>query len=136
MLSPSAATVRLFIHTFAATIWVGGQLSVAGLIPTLRRISPEATRAAGRTFAKIAWPAFAVLFATGIWNLTAVDVTNTDTSYQITILVKILVAVLSGVFAAIHALGNSRLMIAIGGSLGGLFAVAALFIGVLLRTAG
>ena len=33
MLSPTWDTVRLTLHTLAATIWVGGQFTLAGLVP-------------------------------------------------------------------------------------------------------
>jgi hypothetical protein len=72
--------------------------------------------------------------ATGIWNLMAVDITNTSSAYQATALLKIAVAMLSGVFAAVHSLGKSRLALAVGGALGGLFAVGAMFLGVLLHS--
>ena len=29
-------TLRLFLHVLAATIWVGGQLTLAALVPALR----------------------------------------------------------------------------------------------------
>ena len=32
MLSPTATTVRLFLHVLAACVWVGGQLTLAGLV--------------------------------------------------------------------------------------------------------
>ena len=31
MLTPSGATVRLFLHVLGATVWVGGQLTLAAL---------------------------------------------------------------------------------------------------------
>jgi putative copper export protein len=136
VLSPDADTVRLFLHVLAAAIWVGGQIALAGVVPTLRRVSPEATRSVARAFARLAWPAFAVLVITGLWNIAEVDVTNTDTAYQVTLMVKITLAVLSGVFAAIHAVGRSKLTIAVGGALGGLCAIGALFLGILLTASG
>src|SRR5664279_3639714 len=36
MLTPSWDTLRLFLHVLAATIWVGGQLTLAPLVPTFR----------------------------------------------------------------------------------------------------
>ena len=134
MLSPTAATVRLFIHVLAATVWVGGQFALAGLVGTLRRQSAEAPRAAARAFARLAWPAFAVLVVTGIWNLMAIDLTHTTTSYQITVFVKITVAIASGVFVLIHSLGRTKLALALGGALGALCSLAALYLGILLRT--
>jgi putative copper export protein len=134
VLSPTAATVRLFLHVLAATVWVGGQISLAGLVGTVRRQSPEAPRAVARAFAKLAWPAFAVLVITGVWNLTAVDLGNTTTAYQVTVFVKIAVAVSAGVFVLIHSLGRTKLALALGGALGLLCSLAALFLGILLRT--
>ncbi len=134
MLSPTLTTWRLVLHIFAATIWVGGQFALAGVVPSLRRVSPEATKAAARAFSRIAWPAFAVLLVTGIWNLMEVDVTTAPTSYQVTVLVKITLAVVSGAAAAVHQVGQSKLALATGGAIGALAAVGALFLGVLLRT--
>ena len=37
MLAVSWDTIRLFLHVLAATIWVGGQLVLAVLVPVLRR---------------------------------------------------------------------------------------------------
>ncbi len=134
MLSPTATTIRLFLHVLAATVWVGGQFALAGLVGTLRRESPGAPRAAARAFAKLAWPAFGVLVVTGIWNLTAIDVGNTSTRYQITVFVKITVAVASAVFVLIHSLGKTKLALALGGALGALCSLAALYLGILLHT--
>jgi putative copper export protein len=75
VLDVALQTVRLFLHGLAATVWVGGQLSLAGLVPGLRRISPSAPRAMRRRFAQLAWPAYGVLIATGIWNILAVHAT-------------------------------------------------------------
>ena len=38
MLSVSWDTIRLFLHVLAATIWVGGQITLAALVPVLRRL--------------------------------------------------------------------------------------------------
>ena len=134
MLNPTAATLRLFLHVLAATVWVGGQIVLAGLVGTVRRESPSAPAAVARAFARLAWPAFAVLVATGIWNLTEVDLGNTTTDYQVTVFVKVAVAVASGVFVLVHSLGKSKVAIALGGALGALCSLAAAYLGILLRT--
>lgn len=134
MLSPTAATLRLFLHVLAATVWVGGQIALAGLVGTIRRQSPDAPRAVARAFARLAWPAFGVLVLTGIWNLTEIDLGNTTTAYQVTVFFKITVAVASGVFVLIHSLGKTKLALALGGALGALCSLAALYLGILLRT--
>ena len=37
MLAVSWDTIRLFLHILAATVWVGGQITLAALVPALRR---------------------------------------------------------------------------------------------------
>ncbi len=134
MLEPSAATLRLFIHVLSASVWVGGQLVLTGIVPSLRRAHPEATKTVANAFARVAWPAFALAVATGVWNLVEIDVTDTTTTYQVTVLVKVLVVAASGAAAAIHQIGQSTAAKAVGGAIGLLAALAAMFTGYLLTT--
>lgn len=134
MTSPSIETLRLFLHVIAAAVWVGGQVVLGALVPTIRRVAPDALKAVARAYARVAWPAFAVLVVTGIWNLMAVDVTALDGSQQATVLVHLAVGLLSGMFAAVHSYGNSRLALALGGALGLVTALAAMFVGVLINS--
>jgi putative copper export protein len=124
-------TIRLFLHVLGATVWVGGQLTLAGLVPGLRRVSPDAPRAVARRFNVIAWVAFAVLIATGIWNILAIR-PDWSTSYGTTLIVKLVVVAASGVTAALHARARSAVPLAAFGALSGLTALTALFLGVLL----
>ena len=134
MLSPTLDTVRLFLHVLAASVWVGGQLVLAGLVPALRRHHPDATTVAARAYARVAWPAFAIVVVTGLWNLADIDVANTTTVYQVTLFVKIALAIVSGAAAAVHQVGRSKLALAVGGALGLLTALGAMFCGYLLTT--
>ena len=131
MLSVSWDTIRLFLHVLAATIWVGGQITLAALVPVLRRLGAEIPRAAARRFNPVAWPAFAVLVITGIWNIAAVQ-SQIHGSYETTLVVKLIVVVISGVTAALHARARNPRWIAVFGALTGLSALAALFLGILL----
>jgi putative copper export protein len=131
MLPVSSDTIRLFLHVLAATVWVGGQLTLAGLVPVLRRLGTEIPRAAARRFNQIAWPAFAVLVVTGVWNVVAVRA-EINGSYRVTLIVKLAVVALSGVAAAAHARARTAAGVAVFGALTGLSALAALFLGVLL----
>ena len=132
MLSVTTDTVRLFLHVLAATVWVGGQLTLAGLVPGLRALDPDAPRAAARRFNRIAWPAFSVLVVTGVWNVFESSVGNRGTDWQVTLLVKLVVVALAGVSAAAHAATASRLVLAVGGAVAGVSSVAALFLGMQL----
>ena len=131
MLPVSWTTIRLFLHVLGATVWVGGQLTLAGLVPGLRRVSPEAPRAVARRFNVIAWIAFAVLIATGIWNILAIR-PDWSSSYGTTLIVKLVVVAASGLTAALHARARSTAPLAVFGALAGLTALTALFLGVLL----
>jgi len=131
VLSVSWDTIRLFLHVLAATIWVGGQITLAALVPVLRRLGTEIPRTAARRFNQIAWPAFAVLIITGIWNIAAVQ-SQIHGSYETTLVVKLIVVAISGVTAALHAHARSTRWLAIFGALTGISALAALFLGILL----
>jgi putative copper export protein len=131
-----ADTIRLFLHVLAATVWVGGQLTLAGLVPTVRDIEAGAPRLVARRFNQIAWPAFAVLLATGVWNLLEIDIGDRSTEYQVTLFVKLTLVALSGVSAFLHIISRTRLGLAVWGALSGLSSVAALFFGVWLTRGG
>lgn len=123
--------VRIFLHVLAATVWVGGQLTVAGLVPVLRRLSPEAPRLAARRFASVAWSAYAVLIATGVWNVVAVR-SQLHGRFLTTLDVKIAVVALSGIAAWFHGRSTTPRGRAVWGALTVAGALGALFIGVLL----
>jgi putative copper export protein len=131
MLAVSWDTIRLFLHILAATVWVGGQITLAALVPALRRLGAEVPRAAAQRFNQVAWPAFAVLILTGIWNVVAVR-SKVSGSYEATLIIKIVVVAISGVAAALHARAHSRVGLAVFGALTGVSALAAVFLGVLL----
>jgi len=123
--------VRLFVHVLAAAVWVGGQFTLAGLLPAVRKLGPDAARSLARAFNRLAWPAFGVLVATGIWNVAAAAPSG-DTAYDVTLAIKIGVVVLSGGAAALHSVARSRRALAAWGAVSGVAALAALFFGVVL----
>jgi putative copper export protein len=123
---------RLFLHVLAATIWVGGQLTLAALVPALRPLGGEVTRAAARRFRQVAWPAFGVLVVTGVWNLTALD----DRNESGTLTVKLVAVLVSGVSAFAHERASSRRGLAVWGALSAVSALVALLYGVVLVEGG
>jgi putative copper export protein len=132
VLSVNAHTVRLYLHVLAATVWVGGQLTLAGLVPGLRSLDADAPRIVARRFNQIAWPAYAVLVGTGVWNIVAVSGAWTG-RYGTTLILKIVVVAASGVSAAAHAASTSKAGLALWGAVTGVSALSALFLGVLLH---
>ncbi len=128
----TVTTVRLTLHVLAACVWVGGQVVLAGLVPTLRGMGDDAPKRVARAFGRIAWPAFAVLVATGIWNLLEVQVGDRSTAYHVTLGVKLLVVAASGISAGIHATTRQRAVLAVTGAVAGLTALLAVLLGVQL----
>ena len=131
MLTPNIETIRLFIHVLAAAVWVGGQIVLAGLVPGLRRIGPEATKAAANGFARVAWPAFAIAFFTGIWNVLASD-GSSSLSYNATLGIKLLLVIVAGFSAFLHSQTSNKTVLAVTGAIGGIASIIVLFLGVLL----
>jgi putative copper export protein len=156
VLPVTAATIRLFLHVLAATVWVGGQLTLGAIIPALRPAAddpdPEAARVRIRTVARrfqvVAWSAFAVLLVTGVWNLLAIHVGDESSEWLATLMAKLGCVAITGIAAAVHILVAAprvraartekarRKAAAFSGACEGvsvLFAIAALFLGVLLH---
>lgn len=132
MLPVTADTVRLALHVLAACVWVGGQLTMVGLLPVVRSLGDDAPRAVARAFDRVAWPALGVLVLTGVWNLLEVRVGDRDTAYHATLGVKLLVVALSGGAAAVHATTRTRAVLAATGAVSGATALAAVLLGVQL----
>ena len=65
MLAPGLDTLRLTLHVLAASVWVGGQIVMMGLVGPARSYGPEVPAGLARAFARLAWPAYAVLVITG-----------------------------------------------------------------------
>jgi putative copper export protein len=131
MLPVDVDSLRLFLHVLAAAIWVGGQITLGGLVPVLRRAGADLPRLAARQFGRVAWTAYAVLLATGAWNMAAYDGKDRH-GYHVTIGLKLGFVVLSGVAAYVHQRGGSRVALAAGGAAAMLFALGALFLGIVL----
>lgn len=132
MLSLDLDVWRVFLHVIAATVWVGGQLVLAGLLSTLRGLGDDAPRAAARRFNALAWPAFAVLVVTGIWNLLEIEIGDTSTEYQVTLGLKLLLVAASGIGAFAHSNTTSKVVLAVGGALSAIGGIGAVLLGVAL----
>jgi putative copper export protein len=132
VLAPGLDTLRLTLHVLAASVWVGGQIVLMGLVGPSRALGPEAPRALARAFARLAWPAYAVLVVTGFWNVSTFHWAAQSGAWKAVLIVKIVVVAAAGVGALLHGRATSRAAIAAWGSVAGLASVAALILGVLL----
>lgn len=120
-------TFRLFLHVLAASVWVGGQIVLAGIVPTIRKIDPDAPRQVAQAFNRVAWPAYGVALVTGIWNMLVAE--DLD---QALFGIKFLLVLVSGAGAALHIWGGSKAALAVGGALSSVGAIASMYIGLML----
>jgi putative copper export protein len=125
-------TIRLFLHVLGAAVWVGGQIVVGAMAPRLRRISPEASKAAAQAFARVAWPGFALVVVTGIWNMVEAMQGDLESSYNAVLGIKIVIVALSGLAAWLHTRARTPQMVGMWGGIAGLTALAAMFLGEVL----
>ena len=132
MLAPALDTLRLTLHVLAATVWVGGQIVMLGLVGPARRLGPDAGPTLARAFARMAWPAYAVLIVTGFWNVSTFPWAAQSTAWHAVLMAKIVVVALAGLATLLHSRATSRAAVALWGSVAGLASVAALVMGILL----
>lgn len=131
-LSDGLGGFRLILHVLAATIWVGGQFTVAGLLPTVRTLGEEAPKKVAKAFGRLLWPAYAVLLVTGFWNIGSLTVKDASSAWKTVLVVKIVVVIIAGVAVFLHQRAQTKRATAISGALGALASVAALCLGVFL----
>jgi len=134
MLTIDLDVIRLTLHVLGATIWVGGQIVLAALVGPLRRVAPDAVAPAARVFARVGWPAFAVLVVTGVWMLTGGD--EMSDAFQTTLMIKLTLVALSGIGAALHTFAKSPVLKSIWGTVGLVCALGAVLLGVSIVEAG
>ena len=129
-----ATTIRVFLHVLGASVWVGGQIVLGALVPTVRTLGDDATAKVARAFNRVAWPFFGLAVVTGIWNLLEIDVADRSSGYQVGLLLKLLVVAATGVSAYLHTTAERRSMMALFGAIGGVTALLALLFGAMLST--
>jgi putative copper export protein len=132
MLAPGLDALRLTLHVLAASVWVGGQIVMMGLVGPSRALGPSAPKTLARAFAKVAWPAYAVLVITGFWNLSTFHWAAQSGAWKAVLMAKVVVVAAAGVGALLHARATSKAALAIWGSVAGLASVASLAMGILL----
>ena len=130
-LASTTDSLRLTLHVLAASVWVGGQLVLGGLVPVGRRAGGDVTKQMAQAFARLAWPAFIVLIGTGIWNV-ADGSKGQSSAWKAVLMVKLVLVLLAGIGTGLHTRATSRAALALWGAVGALSSVAALVMGVVL----
>jgi putative copper export protein len=130
--APALDAVRLTLHVLAASVWVGGQIVLSGLVGPTRALGPEVPKTLARTFARMAWPAYGVLIITGFWNISTIHFAAQSGAWKAVLMAKIVVVLAAGVGALLHQRATTKPALALWGSVAGTASIAALAMGILL----
>ena len=136
MLPLSLRTIRLTLHLLGVTVWVGGQITMLGLLPALRASGGDLPKRIGQQFNRVAWPAFGLAVVTGLWNVGSISMADSPTNYQVTLFVKLFLVAASGLGAFLHGRAKTKAGLAVWGAVGLFAALAALLTGVQLTAFG
>lgn len=93
--------IRVGLHLLGMAVWVGGQIIMMALLPVLREVDGMATKAAA-AFGRVAWPAFGLAIATGIWNILVIPMGDVSSGYNIILGIKLLLVVIAGMATFAH----------------------------------
>lgn len=123
-------TFRILLHVLGVTVWLGGQIVMLSLLPVLRKSGVEGLPAqAARAFRRVAWPAYGLAFATGVWNLLEVELDNASSGWNVAFGIKFLLVVMSGAAAFVHAQTANMALKGITGGLAFASALGAFILG-------
>lgn len=125
-----ADQLRTILHLLGVTVWLGGQIVLLGVIPILREVGGDLPKRVAGAYGQVAWPAFGLIIATGIWNLLDVDLAEVSSGYNAAFGIKMLLVVATGLAAAIHQSTDKPAVRGISGGIGFVAAVAAFVLGI------
>lgn len=132
MLDLSLRSIRLTLHLLGVTVWVGGQITLLGLLPAARAAGADMPRQFATQFNKVAWPAFGLAVVTGLWNIGSLDMGNLPTEYNVSLFLKLFLVAASGLGAFLHSRSTTKAGLAIWGAVGLFGALLAVLVGVQL----
>ena len=95
--------IVLWIHLVAASVWVGGLITLGALVGAVRRegVDRSVLRAMARMFGRVSWTAMGVAVLSGAWL--AIDVIG-----ESTLAVKLATVVITAALAAYHQFAASE----------------------------
>ncbi len=132
MLDLSLRSIRLTLHLLGVTVWVGGQITLLGLLPAARAAGTDLPKQFAQQFNKVAWPAFGLAVLTGLWNVGSLDMGNLASEYSVSLFLKLFLVAASGVGAFLHSRATTKAGLAIWGAVGLFGALLAVLVGVQL----
>jgi putative copper export protein len=131
-LASTSTIIRLSLHVLAACVWLGGQIVVAGLLPTVRSFGDEAPRKIAQAFGRLSWPAFWLLVLTGFWNYAAVHGDTMSSGWNTAFGIKMFCVIVAGVGTFLHTRARTPRARGMFAGLGTLATLLALILGVAL----
>ncbi len=123
--------IRIGLHLLAMAVWIGGQVIMMALLPLLREVDGLPARAA-QAFGRVAWPAFGLAVATGIWNILTVPMADVSTGYNIVLGIKLLLVVAAGVATLLHQRATTASMRGATAGIGFLASLVVVLLGTML----
>lgn len=136
MISPTLDSLRILLHLLAVAVWVGGQIVLAGVVPALRRSSPAALPVIAKSFARVAWPAMVIIVFTGVWGLGEINASDRSSEYLATFGIKMILVGAAIIATLIHSAGQTKIAKALGGAVGLLASLIAMYLGTLMTHVG
>lgn len=118
-----------WLHLIAASIWVGGLITLGALVAAVRRTGADRSvlKAMARQFSRLSWTAMAVAVVTGVVQLSRSDVSlSTDTDYAMALFVKLTLVGIAAGLALAHQLTARSSSPAVRGALQGLILLVSL----------
>lgn len=136
MIQPTLNSLLIFLHILAVSVWLGGQIVLAGVVPKLRKTNPEVLSNIAKNYAAIAWPAMILIVVTGAWGLAEINTAEESSAYMVTFGVKMSLVGTAIIATVIHSNGTSKIAKGLGGAIGLLATLFAAYCGVLLAHVG
>ena len=131
-LADASTIVRLSLHVLAACVWLGGQIVVAGLHPTVRSLGEDAPRKVARAFGRLSWPAYWLLVLTGFWNYAADHGQSASSAWNTVFALKMICVLLAGVGTFMHTKASTPKARGVYAGVGTLATMLALVMGIAL----
>ena len=100
-----------WLHLIAASVWVGGLITLGALVVAVRRAGGERSilKAMARQFGRLSWTAMAVALVTGVVQLARSNVSlSSDTDYAVALFVKLTLVGVAAGLALFHQLTAQR----------------------------
>ncbi|MFQ5554896.1 MAG: hypothetical protein ACE5GC_05950 [Acidimicrobiia bacterium] len=115
-----------WVHLLAVATWTGGLITLAALVPTMRREGADQAmlRAVARQFSRVTWTALVVAVGTGVWQVDQLRIPWSDGTLGL----KLTLVGTAAALALGHQLTARRSSAAVRGAIQGLILLVSIAI--------